>query len=88
MKLLSNLQVIEVCKRFLTQRSGEVGQPLQKFKASGGLLPTGALNWRCGSYILTFAAKRLTQVKFRNGDIAAVLEDHVISDEFKLIRNY
>lgn len=88
LRLLDELKVIEVCRRFLYKRSLDMQKPLKDFKAKGGVLASGGLNWKYGAYTLRFDQTKLVEITFRNGDKAAVPADSGITNDYKLIRNY
>mmetsp|Transcript_170336 Transcript_170336/g.540989 ORF Transcript_170336/g.540989 Transcript_170336/m.540989 type:complete len:351 (-) Transcript_170336:85-1137(-) len=86
-KMLDKLQVIEVCPPFMAARGDANGVPLRDFKHSGGLLPSGQVNWRRGAYTLIFTDKKLTALTFRNGDQVVVGGESGVNDDWVLIRN-
>lgn len=81
----------DFCIRMLQRRSKQMGSRLQKFKASGGIAPTGAINWKvAGSYRLTFteAGVLSTVTHAPTGDVAEAGANFLITRDWVMYENW
>lgn len=76
LRMPSTCQVRPVYRLVIERRIAECGKRLSKWVAKGGLLPSGALNWRNGCYSPTWTEQgNLKSIKHVEGD--EVFPEHI-----------
>lgn len=67
-KLPSDMVIKQIANAVLDLRLDQVGDRLARFKARGGLMPNGQLDWSKGSYALEAAEGKIIRVTHCSGD--------------------
>lgn len=80
--------VKEVTSRVFCSREALMGQRLRKFKASGGFVASGTINWKKGAYELVFTAEVLTEIRHRSGDVVTADNTIRIDKAYTLHMNW
>lgn len=80
--------VKEVTSRVFASREVLMGERLRRWKASGGLVAGGAVNWKKGAYQLVFAEGLLTELKHHSGDAIKIEDGIRIDNSYTLHANW
>jgi hypothetical protein len=82
-------QLVEVTIMLFDERIAEVGNRLADWKKKGGVLVTGAINWKLGCFLMDFTDDFLTRITHRpTGDTVAVDVSDGITRKYTLHNNW
>ena len=88
LKLLPQLRLKDVMRRFLKTRADELGNRLADFKARGGLKQNGGLDWSRGVYHIVVADGKITKVRHHGSNAEVDLAQYDLTNAYNLEGNW